>query len=532
MTRSAARFGTLAVTAGLIVPIAAPWAAAAPRTAKTPMAATTACALRNDAVRRSDPALGGGVTLSTGHAGNLFPAGSATRILISAPTSGPSTQQVRLQLATQTHQVDTDVASLRRTSTTSSESTGTESLQVPDKPGWYQVRAERFNGANVLGVSCLWYGVAMPGSALDLDTLPAGEDWGGPGPLRDVALHHELGLDVVRYQLSVADFLANPGYADPELNAAAQRAHRLGVRFVVNIGQGGAAETAAVKNGSWGHLVRRIVAAYPAVHYWVPWNEPNSGEFFYGSVRTYVHKVLLPATHAVHAVNPHALVVGGSAVGDDAPWWRKFAAIGGFRDVDVVDVHPYTDNLGAPESEGLLSVLRLVHHLAATHGGAGKPIFDTESAWPSTYDDGHATLATQSDYVTRKLVLERSLGVSSGEYLVEGGWQDWDLIDYFRGVKPGALALSATATLLAHRHFVGWITTKVPHVWAARFSSARPGGHQLVVAWSSSGSRTLHLRCSGSGFNAYGSPTTFHGQLQATGALSFLSVPNGSHCLS
>jgi hypothetical protein len=520
------------MAAGLAVPIVVPSAAAAssPTRAKPAAmapAATAACALRGDVVRRSDPTLGDGVSVGTGHEGGLFPTGAPTRLTVTRPTAGPATQRIRLRIRSQSHPVARRQAVLDRTSRHA-----TQQIRVPQRPGWYQVRAERIGHGRVLGVSCLWYGVAMPGARLNLDTLPAGKDWGGAGPLRAVALNDELGLHVTRFQLNVAQFLDNPTYADPEITEAAHRADRLGMRFIVSIGQGGAPETAAVKNGTWGHLVRRIVATYPAVRYWVPWNEPNSGECFYGSARTYVQRVLVPAVHAVHATNPRGLVVGGSAVSDDVGWWNRFAALGGFHDLDVIGVHPYTNDLGAPESEGLVSVLKSVHHLARADGAAGKPILDTESAWPSAAPDAQASLATQSDYVDRKLVLERAMGVSSGEYLVEGGWQDWDLIDYFRGVKPAAMAASATATLLAHRHFLGWVSTRIPGFWAARFSAGTPGGSQLIAAWSSAGKRTIHLTCPASGFDSFGAAISFHRRLHASGEISFIRAPGGSHCLS
>jgi hypothetical protein len=525
--RTAARLGSLLVVSGLAVSIVVPVAAAAPKAARQPMTPAGACAIRNDVVRHSDPALGAGVVLTTGHEGNLFPSGARTRLQLSQPTGGPARQQVRLTIRTESRQVATRTATLTRPSGRSAPAT----VAVPRRPGWYQVQAERVSGGRVLGVSCLWYGIAMHGASLNLDTLPAGKDWGGAGPLRDVMLHSELGLDVVRFQINVAQFRTDPRYADPEITQAAKRARQLGLRFLVVIGQGGADETAAVKNGTWGHLVRRIVSTYPAVRYWVPWNEPNSGELFYGTARTYVDRVLRPAAVAIHT-NPRAIVVGGSAVSDDSGWWRRFAALGGFHDLDAVGVHPYTNGLGAPESKGLVSVLRLVHHLARTNGAAGKPILDGESAWPSTYPDAHADLTTQSDYVSRKLVLERALGVSSGEYLIEGGWDDWDLIDYFRGVKPAAMAASASATLLAHRRFLGWVNTGVAHVWAARYSATASDHKQLIVTWSSVGSQRVHLTCGTTGYDAFGASRSFRGQLLATGALSFLSVPAGSHCLS
>jgi hypothetical protein len=529
--RTTTRFAGLVVMSGLAVGIIAPATATATAVtpaARAPLTPAGACALRGDVVRQSDPQLGSGVGLTTGHEGNLFPAGARTRLTISQPTAGPSRQQVHLSILTETRQVASRTVTLTRQPGQSAAAT----VQVPRRPGWYQVRAERIGHGRTLGVSCLWYGVAMPGASLNLDTLPAGKDWGGAGPLRDVALHSELGLDVVRFQINVAEFLDQPKYADPEITEAANRAHQLGLKFLVVIGQGGADETAAVKNDTWGHLVKRIVATYPAVRYWIPWNEPNSGECFYGSARTYVHKVLHPAAVAIHTTNSRAMVVGGSAVNDDTGWWRRFAALGGFRDLDVVGVHPYTNGLGAPESKGLLSVLKLVHHLAKAHGAAGKPILDSESAWPSAYPDVHANLTTQSDYVSRKLVIERSLGVDSGEYLLEGGWDDWDVIDYYRGVKPAAMAASASATLLGNRRFLGWVNTGIPHIWAARFSASKTDHRQLIATWSSAGTQRVHLSCGTKGFDGFGASKTFHGQLQATGSLTFVSVAAGSHCLS
>jgi hypothetical protein len=529
--RTAARLAGLVVVSGLTVgilsPVTATTAAASPK-AKAPLTPAGACALRGDVVRQTDPQLGSGVAVSTGHEGNLFPSGARTRLAISQPTAGPATQRVHLTIRTETRLVTTRTATLTRQPAPAAPVT----VQVPDRPGWYQVEAARVAGGRTLGVSCTWYGIAMPGASLNLDTLPAGKDWGGAGPLRDVVLHSELGLNVVRFQISVAEFLDQPKYADPEITEAADRAHQLGLRFLVVIGQGGADETAAVKNGTWGHLVRRIVATYPAVRYWVPWNEPNSGEVFYGSPRTYVQKVLRPAAAAIHAANSHSLVVGGSAVNDDTSWWRRFAALGGFHDLDVVGVHPYTNDLGAPESKGLVAVLRLVRHLARTNGAAGKPILDSESAWPSAYPDARANLTTQSDYVSRKLVLERSLGVDTGEYLVEGGWDDWDVIDYFRGVKPAAMAASASATLLGDRRFIGWVNTGVPHIWAARFSASPTDHKQLIATWSSDGSQRVHLSRRTTGFDAFGASKSFRDHLQATGSITFLRVPAGSHCLS
>ena len=60
---------------------------------------------------------------------------------------------------------------------------------------------------------------------------PAGADWGGPAAARDVFLHAQLGLPVVRRQISVADFLMHPVGA-PDLAAASSLAAKLGHKHI------------------------------------------------------------------------------------------------------------------------------------------------------------------------------------------------------------------------------------------------------------------------------------------------------------
>ena len=163
-----------------------------------------------------------------------------------------------------------------------------------------------------------------------------------------------------------------------------------------------------------------------------------------------------------------------------------------------------------------MSVLQSVRALANRYGGRGKPIFDTESGFPSAWDGTGSTLWTQADFGARKIVLERSLGVLSGQYLVEGGWQDWDVIDSVRGVKPAAIAVSTTTAKLAGRSFLGWWNTHSSGVRAARFKG-------LTVVWSTSGARSVRLKCTASGSDAYGAAVKAHKRLTVGSSPLFLS---------
>ena len=90
----------------------------------------------------------------------------------------------------------------------------------------------------------------MPNAVLDPSHLPAGKDWGGGGAERQVALHRQLGVSVVRPQGDVRTFLVDPSSHDASFAAAAARARADGVRLVGQVGQGGAAEKTAVADGS------------------------------------------------------------------------------------------------------------------------------------------------------------------------------------------------------------------------------------------------------------------------------------------
>lgn len=497
--------GATTLTAGLLVAATVAALAPAPSAWAAPaaMPPSDACAVLESTTRQADPVLGGGVTVTTGREGNLFPAGTRPSLQVSSlGVAGETLHLTVRDRSTTVAQLDAPASS--------------GPVSLPSRPGWFKVLVQRRSlGGATLGSTCLWYGVAVASARLDLSSLPAGKDWGGPSALRDVQLHSQLSLPIVRRQISVADFLASPA-TDGGLGAASTLATKLGLKLVVQIGQGGAAETSAVADGSWGAVVRRIVAANPAVTYWEAWNEPNTAQFFSGTARDYVTKVLAPFASAVRAANPHAVVVGGTALADDSEWWTAFGKLGGFKLVNVVGVHPYTWGWGAPETQGLLSVLQSVRSLADRFGGRGKPIYDTESGFPSAWDGTGSSLWTQADYDARKIVLERTLGVLSGQFEIEGGWQDWGVIDVQRGVKPAAIAVSTTSIRLAGRSFLGWWNTRVSGVRAARFKG-------LTVVWSVAGSRSVPLKCTASGSDAYGASVRARRVVQVGSSPLFLT---------
>jgi hypothetical protein len=489
-------------------------------------AVTPPCAAFHATTRQPDPQLGDGISLSTGHEGNLFPAGDPVALTVDGATADTVGQQLQVKVRNRRHVVATSTVPIAST-----DGEAAPMVAVPATPGWYEVSATRLAGDTVLGSACLWYGVAARGTSFDLDGLPAGKDWGGGSATRQVALAAEMHLGLVRAGISVAQFQTDPTYALDDITSAARLARQDGITFVVQIGQGGDAELAAVKDGTWGALVQQIVATYPAVHWWEAWNEPNSYWFYKGGPSAYVHRILEPFAAAVRAANPDAKVIGGSACGDDRWWWGRFAAEGGFGDVDAVGIHPYAQDWRAPESAGTLDILRYVNTLMARYD-VNKPVFDTESAWPSEWDGLKANIWRQSDFIARKLVIERSLGVKSSEFLPEGGWQDWDVVDYYRGVKPGAMSMSFTDSVLHGRHFQRWMKSHRKGVRIARFGPSSSDPSALAVAWSTTKRVHLRLSCRTHGYDEFGAREPLRGRTAFASSLTFVHLKAGKPCFA
>ena len=468
-----------------------------------------------DATKRTDPLLGQGLSLTTPYTANYVPAGRTPQVdlVVTQPVDGTLTYTVRRRSA----------VLLSRSMAVPSATT---SLALPaTSPGAYQVEMTLTRGATRTG-TCLRYGVAVAGSTLDLDALPDGRDWGGPAPEREVVLQKALGGGLVRRGVSFAQVLADPSAYDDTFRAAAARAKATGVLFDVQVGQGGPAETAAIRTSAWEDGVRALVARQRGVvPYWEAWNEPNYDYFFKGADPvTYVNKVLKPFSRAVHAADPAAKVVGGSTYGMDLDWWKKFGKAGGFAYLDVVAVHAYQWDSGW-ESSGILQEFAALKRLKASYGAARKPIWDTESGYRSLAEAGGPW--AQADLAARKVLWERSLGVPTQAFLIEGGWEDWCVIDQYRGVKPAAMALDTQTTLLRGRAFVGMVTTRTKGVYAARFGGAYPGDQGIIAVWTDGHGKRLPLATGHSGVDSTGGKLSVSGAMTVNGSVQYLRYTSG-----
>lgn len=235
-------------------------------------------------------------------------------------------------------------------------------------------------------------------------------------------------------------------------------------------------------------------------------------------------KVLVPFARAVHSADPGAKVVGGSIYGMDLDWWAQFAHAGGFSAVDVVALHDY-QWASRWEGSGLVQQIQQLQRMKAAYGAAAKPLWDTESGYQSINAAGGPW--AQAGWSVRKLLWEASLGIPSQSFLIEGGWEDWSVIDQYRGVKPAAMALLTLTTVTQGRSFLGFVKTGLSHVYAARFSTRTRGGEGLVALWTDGASVRVPLTSTHAGWDETGAPLSVRSSVVATGSVQYFTFAAG-----
>ncbi|MGC0142890.1 hypothetical protein [Pseudactinotalea sp. Z1732] len=387
---------------------------------------------------------------------------------------------------------------------------GRSALELPERrPGVYEVSLWLVEPGSTepLSGACLRYSISPEASPLRLGTLSDGADWGGPGPLRGVEIAARLGIGSHRVQLDFASLVPDPA-AEPspsgirwqglpgageedddagafgQLRAAAQVATQEGVDLIVQLGQNGEAERAAVDSGTWEgwseYIVAGVAEQVPEIILWSPWNEPNMA---FDDGAEYAEDVEIPFALAAHRANPGAQVLAGNSLGFAFDWWRSAATTNLCEHVDAIAVHPYTGWNRSWEEEGFIQEGSGFDELRDALGPecAALPVWDTETGWTS---DGALSLWSQGANVARKLLWYTREDLAGWTYFFsEGGWGEfnlsWSLIQHQSYVKPGALAFATTSRLLADSGAPEVVETPIPFSHAMRLG----GAVETVAIW-------------------------------------------------
>lgn len=208
-------------------------------------------------------------------------------------------------------------------------------------------------------------------------------------------LRHD-GLGVVRFDVSWRNSEPSPGdyrYLD-KLDAIVQATVDRGIRPIISI-----VETPDWANGGQGAWVPpndpKDYAAFAGMlagryagraDAWEIWNEPDTTLFWKPDPdpKRYA-QLLIAASHAIHAANPGATVIGGSVTFGNVDFVKALYDNGAKGHFDALSVHPYTLKR-APDDESdrfhsLTAILDDIHGAMTEEGDEDIPIYVTEFGW-------------------------------------------------------------------------------------------------------------------------------------------------------
>lgn len=191
-----------------------------------------------------------------------------------------------------------------------------------------------------------------------------------------------------------------------------------------------------------------------------------------GSMKSAYTEVARNAAAGIRSVQPLATLASTGIAGVDHTFIRQQARRGLFDYLDVISVHPYTNNSTPSQAVSaerfhILSQLDELNALAFDMGGM-KALWSTEFGWPNADAQGEHDRA---DLYVRELMIAEAAGLEvTGLYT----WnRDYNLVNY-----PAGIAVHAFAKLREGHRLVGLTITD--GVWTAVYERS---GVPLAVVW-------------------------------------------------
>ncbi|MBN8888262.1 MAG: hypothetical protein J0I77_21290 [Rudaea sp.] len=249
-----------------------------------------------------------------------------------------------------------------------------------------------------------------------------------------------------------------------------------------------------------------------------------------GTTADCYYALIGPAANAIHNAAAGARVVGPTTGGlttdwlgsnpTSYNWFKRFLDIGGLAYMDVIAIHNYTPLSVSPQGALLPAappegnndaVINAVRSLLADYsGGTSKPLWLTETGWPTYL--GVVTELQQAQYVVRDAALALRAGISEYMYydfmddysLAPGDTNPADGVGRFgllhnTGDASGALAPKPGYTayaVLAH-YLAGYNYASSDNwgngIYSLVFAS---GSTNRRVAWAPAGNTTLAVQSS------------------------------------
>jgi hypothetical protein len=178
----------------------------------------------------------------------------------------------------------------------------------------------------------------------------------------------------------------------------------------------GNANSRPTNNQDWYDYVYAAVSRYKgSIKYWEMWNEPNLTQFWNGTRAQFIDLFKVGAD-AAHAADPDCMVLGPeiSSAGLRTLWMTDLLQQAGDK-IDIISFHQYD---GGDTPAGRLTEIDAMYNHIVSLGYGNKPIWITESGWPSD----NIGEQTQAAFVTDMLA-----GMSSRPWWKKFFWyQIWE----------------------------------------------------------------------------------------------------------
>lgn len=237
----------------------------------------------------------------------------------------------------------------------------------------------------------------------------------------------------------------------------------------------------------WTDYIEAVVARMPAGTAYEIWNEPDLTAFYVGT-KARLAELHILAHDAIKAIDPTATIVSAS-VSRDVGYLHGYLSLVSDH-TDVVGVHGYVYPVSPSATVQRIKWARAV---ARRHGLAAAPVWDTEAAWHSFYDEGVLNNGPASSSITAyddASCMPQALAAAYvARWLVanEVGGADrsyWYGLDYWWNAVRMVTDLSSPSTLtdaaLAHRYWAGFLAGST----ISRFRQVPP---LYSVDWSKNG---------------------------------------------
>lgn len=221
---------------------------------------------------------------------------------------------------------------------------------------------------------------------------------------------------------------------------------------------GDAAEPRRIED--WERYVRTVANRYKGrIRHFEVWNEVNEGTGFFSGTPQAMFELQKAAYRVVKDVDPDAVLVSPSSVGEAAhqlAWFEDYLALGAADYADVIGYHFYQPR---KKPEAIVGLVQMVKAVMARRGAGAKPLWNTESGY--RMDLGHKKLVgadpswpalqpqQAAAYVARALIL----GWWSG--LDRFYWYAWDSVDLGFVTPDGQVMPAGRAYLAVARWLIG-----------------------------------------------------------------------------